>query len=188
MNSKHAASFVLFLLIGAMGYGTMVMKNKLNEMQEAESAAQQTHDMAMTSRQTEQSLAQKLTRETEGKREYLGAWKDYFAQINSEAKAVNLFNSRVKMGGFLALNKKASLVAIVNTKSSINNVVKATLTFEDDYKKTMEWFGSFETGIPATRVSDLKLSKGQSGDEIRLELGIDFPLMADSAVATLPAK
>ena len=38
MNNKHAASFVLFLLIGAMGYGTLVMKRKLNEMQEEESA------------------------------------------------------------------------------------------------------------------------------------------------------
>ena len=95
MNSKHAASFILFLLIGAMGYGTMVMKNKLNEMQEAESAAQQTYDMAMTSRQAEQGLAQKLTRETEGKRDYLAAWKDYFAQINSEAKAVNLMKRGV---------------------------------------------------------------------------------------------
>lgn len=180
MNSKHAASVILILLIVAMGYGTMVMKTKLNEMQEAESGAQQSYDMSMAGRQTEQSMLQKRKRETEGKREYYKEWLKYFEAVDTEAKSETQFNNRIKMGGLIALNRSAETIKNDDKDSSITNAVKATLTFEDDYKKAMEWLANFESGVPASRVSQLKIKKGESGDEIRMELEIDFPLLANA--------
>ena len=159
------------------------MKRKLNEMQEAESAAQQSYDIAMTSRQTEQAMLQKRKRETEGKREYYKEWKQYFEAVDTEAKSDTQFNNRIKLGGLIALNKASETVKLSDPDSSIASAVKATLTFEDDYKKAMEWLANFESGVPASRVADLKVEKGQSGDEIRMELEFEFPLMADAAAA-----
>ncbi len=180
MNSKHAACVFLGCIMALLGYGTMVMHRKLSDMREQESAAQSAFDLAQLGRQNEQSKLIKKKRETEGIREYLKAWQPYFEHTNSEVKAERLFAVRVKQGDLIALNKSTTPVKLEDKESSINSAIRAELVFEDDYRKALEWFSGLEGGVPASRVTSYRVTKGQRGDEIKMELSIDFPLLTSN--------
>ncbi len=186
MNSKHGACIVIGGLIGLMGYGTLVMKRKLTDMREQAAAAQTAFDNAFQGRQNEHTKLLKRQRETEGVREYLKAWEASFAAVDSGDKADRIFDTRVKQGGILALNKSSEPTA-VKKDSAIAQTVLASLVFEDDYKKSLEWLSAFEGEVPASRVSSCTITKGQRGDDIKMELSIEFPLLSATS-PELPSK
>lgn len=183
MNSKHAACFFLGCIMALLGYGTMVMHRKLSDMREQESAAKQSYDLAQLGRQNEQSKLLKKKRQTEGIREYLKTWLPHFEQTSTEVKAERLFAVRVKQGDLVALNKSTTPVKLEDKENTINSVLRAELIFEDDYRKALEWFSGLEGGVPASRVTNYVVSKGQRGDEIKMELTVDFPLLATNTPA-----
>ncbi len=182
MNNKHGACIIIGGLIGLMGYGTMVMNRKLSALEEQEMAAEAAYDTAFQLRQTEHGRLLKRQRETEGVREYLKSWEPYFARVDSGDKADRIFDTRVKQGGILALNKSSEATQ-VKKDSAISQTVRATLVFEDDYKKSLEWLSSFEGEVAASRVSSCVITKGQRGDDIKMELAFEFPLLVSSSPA-----
>jgi len=185
MNKKHGACIIIGGLIGLMGYGTMVMKRKLSDLEEQAAAGQAAFDTAFMLRQTEHGKLLKRQRETEGVREYLKTWEPFFARVDSGDKADRIFDTRVKQGGILALNKSSEATA-VKKDSAISQTVRASLVFEDDYKKSLDWLSAFESEVAASRVSSCVISKGQRGDDIKMELAIEFPLLLTSTT-TKPA-
>jgi len=185
MNNKHGACIILGGLIGLMGYGTLVMQRKLTDLEEQASAAQAAFDTAFLLRQTEHGRLLKRQRETEGPREYLKAWEPFFARVDSGDKADRIFDTRVKQGGIIALNKSSEATA-VKKESAISQTVLAALVFEDDYKKSLDWLSAFEGEVAASRVSSCVISKGQRGDDVKMELAFEFPLLTSSA-PPLPA-
>ena len=63
---------------------------------------------------------------------------------------------------------------------TIAKTLQARLVFEDDYIKTLNWLGNLEGSMPAIRVSSCRLSKGQSGNDIKMELTVDVPIVEDA--------
>ena len=62
-------------------------------------------------------------------------------------------------------------------KEAISKTLNAKLVFEDDYVKTLNWLADLDGSLPAIRVSNCKLSKGQSGNDIKMELSLDIPII-----------
>ena len=60
--------------------------------------------------------------------------------------------------------------------SAIQSRLNAQLVLEDDYVKVFNWLAKFEASVPAARVSSCKLSKGQSGNDLRMDLSLDLPI------------
>ena len=63
--------------------------------------------------------------------------------------------------------------------SAIQSRLNAQLVLEDDYVKVFNWLAKFEGSVPAARVSSCKLSKGQSGNDLRMDLSLDLPITND---------
>jgi hypothetical protein len=186
MNSKHGACIIIGGLIGLMGYGTLVMNRKLTDLEEQEMTAEAAYDTSFQLRQTEHGRLLKRQRETEGIRDYLKSWEPFFARVDSGDKADRIFDTRVKQGGILALNKSSEATQ-VKKDSVISQTVLATLVFEDDYKKSLEWMSSFEGEVAASRVASCVITKGQRGDDVKMELAFEFPLLSPISPA-LPSS
>lgn len=56
-------------------------------------------------------------------------------------------------------------------------LTRATLLFDDNYTKLMNWFGTMEKSKPTMRVGKLDLAKGSRGGDLRMELTLEVPLL-----------
>ncbi|MEC7863140.1 MAG: hypothetical protein VYC70_11005, partial [Verrucomicrobiota bacterium] len=88
-----------------------------------------------------------------------------------------LINFRIKQAGIITLSQVYETVDHVKG-GTIPKTLNAKLVFEDDYVKTLNWLANLEASLPAIRVSNCKLSKGQSGNDIKMELSIDIPIIS----------
>jgi len=52
---------------------------------------------------------------------------------------------------------------------------------EDDFIKTLNWLGEIESKLPTARVSSLDIARGQSGNDIHMNVVVDIPLAVPRA-------
>ena len=58
-------------------------------------------------------------------------------------------------------------------------MLNAQIVLEDDYVKVFNWLAKLESSVPSARVSSCKLTKGQSGNDLKMDLSIDLPIVKD---------
>lgn len=176
MNNKHLACTVLGMVIAAMAYGTMMFHNKLKVAKDDEAAAQGAYDSAVFARSAQQRSLVILEKNTKGSREYLSLWEPHLKQTRNAQFGEALINLRIKQGDIITLSQSFETVKF-NKGGTIPTTLQARLVFEDDYVKTLNWLANLEGTMPATRVSSLRLAKGQSGNDIKMETTIDIPIL-----------
>ena len=109
-------------------------------------------------------------------REYLSLWEPHLKQTRNPQFGEALINLRIKQGDIITLSQGFETVNF-NKGGTIPRTLQARLVFEDDYVKTLNWLATLEGTMPASRVSSLRLSKGQSGNDIKMEVTIDVPIL-----------
>jgi hypothetical protein len=175
MSNKHIACVVLSMLISLMAYGTLTMNTKLTaagkQSEDAATAALNAANM----RKGAQGELDKKTRETQGLRDYLEEWQPYLDQTKSETEAERMFTQKLKQGALTIFRQGFEPVSL-NKESTIPNALRARLIFEDDYHRILTWLGSLESTLPTCRVSSCRITKGQAGNDIKLELATEVPL------------
>lgn len=176
MNNKHLACTILGFLVAAMAYGTMMFHNKLKVAKDDEEAAQAAYDNAVFARSAQQRSQIVLEKNTKGVREYLSLWEPHLKQTRNPQFGEALINLRIKQGDIITLSQGFETVNF-NKGGTIPRTLQARLVFEDDYVKTLNWLANLEGTMPASRVSSLRLSKGQSGNDIKMEVTIDVPIL-----------
>ncbi len=176
MNNKHLACTVLGMLIAAIAYGTMTFHNKLKVAQDEEQTAQGAYDGAVFARSAQQRDLVVLEKNTKGVRDYLALWEPHLKQTRNPQFGEALINLRIKQGDILTLSQGFETVNF-NKGGTIPRTLQARLVFEDDYTKTLNWLANIEVSMPACRVSSCRLSKGQSGNDIKMEVTIDVPIL-----------
>ena len=55
-------------------------------------------------------------------------------------------------------------------------LVRATLVFDDNHSKLLNWIGKVEKIKPTMRIGRVALSKGSRSDDLRMELVLEIPL------------
>ena len=175
MNNKHLACTVLGMIIAAVAYCTLSMKNKLSTMNEEATAAEEKANSAAHGKMIEQAKLAKKSTSTKDTRDYLAEWEKWLESTEDAGSAERVMRFKLKQGDLVALSRSMSLV---NYKkgSAIPRLLRAKLDFEDDYRESLTWLGTLESSLPTSRTSQFRLSKGQSGDDIRMELSVDLPL------------
>jgi len=177
MNNKHLACIVLGLLLVLIFYGVMKMNDNLNtvrgDVRQKQSEAEQLR-IALT---TERNSVSILRRQSEDLREYLSVWEPHFAPLRTAQSSELNLNARIKEANLVSLSQRFE---VVNEKDdqAIQKKMRAHLKFEDDYARLMNWLGQMETQIPVMRVSNVKLTKGEAGNDLRMELVLDLPLIS----------
>ncbi len=63
-----------------------------------------------------------------------------------------------------------------NDIDALPALIRATLVFDDNHSKLLNWIGQLEKTKPTMRIGRLALSKGSRGDDVRMELVLEIPL------------
>ncbi|HAA87254.1 MAG: hypothetical protein VX646_07440 [Verrucomicrobiota bacterium] len=176
MNNKHFGCLALGLFILLMAHWTNASYKKLRSARDAEEMSRSAYDGAVFARSAEQRKMVILKRNTIDSREYLNQWEPYIKQAKNAQFGEALINLRIKQGGIITLSQVYETVDHVKG-GTIPETLNAKLVFEDDYVKTLNWLADLEGSLPAVRVSNCKLSKGQSGNDIKMELSLDIPII-----------
>lgn len=176
MNNKHIACGVVAILIVCLVQFTLWVQNSRTKMQNQASAAQQAEVAASTQLKRERAQLAELRNQSKNLIEFLGIWQPYFESINTAQSAEVNFTIRVKESNLVNLAQRFEQAGIKGN-SSVPTVMRAYLTFEDDYSKLLNWLGELETKMPTLRVSNVRLLKGTRANDLRMELILEHPLM-----------
>ena len=167
----------LGLFIILMGNWTNASYKKLRLARDAEEISRSAFDGAVFARSAEQRKMVILKNNTIGSRKYLNQWEPYVKQAKNAQYGEALINFRIKQAGIITLSQVYETVDH-DKGGTIPKTLNAKLVFEDDYVKTLNWLANLEGSLPAIRVSNCKLSKGQSGNDIKMQLSIDIPIIS----------
>lgn len=181
MNAKHLASLVVVILTVIFVQVVLQVRKNLTAMQAEVQKARGAAEGIELQLRTEKSVLAQLEKNSSALIAYLKEWEPQLKGIETpEAGELNVA-SRVKKSGIMSL---AQRFEAVSTKTpNIPRLLRANLTVEDDYVRTMNWLGDMEEAFPASRISSLKIERGQSGNDIRADVVLDLPLLRTEAAA-----
>jgi len=187
MNSKHLASVLLFVVVCLLFQGTMLLKQRWVTAMEATRDAADRHKTAMD----EQAEAQKVLTEartaTAARRKYLEMWRQKLEQGGTEASAKNEFSRMLKRFPTLVQFLTQTSAPVENKDMTyVNRRISSNVKLEGDAEKTVQLLASIERELPTSRIASLELRKGQRGNDVELDLAVEFPLLA--APPATPAK
>ncbi len=182
MNRKHFAVIVVGLLALLMLQGVVEVRKRLvalqNEVADAQALAGGTELLLGT----ERAAMRGIEETSAAMREFLDAWVGPLSQVDTPEGGELNVASRVKEAGLVTLAQRFEVAANAGN-DAIPRVLRAHLTFEDDFAKTLNWLGQVEETMPSSRVTDLKIVRGENGNDIRLNLVLDVPLLAKEVTA-----
>lgn len=175
MSKKHMACVVVFLVIICMAQGTLWMSNRSSKM---ESDARKAEQKATTS--NNQLLMEKkqlgdLQKNSKGLIDYLNLWEPYFSAVDSPQNAELKFSLKIKEDNLVSLSQRYE---VANQKNqSLPKLMRAQLTFEDNYVRLLNWIGRVEAELPTMRINSLRLSKGTVSDDLKVDMTMEQPII-----------
>ncbi len=182
MNNKHLACVIIGLLIFFQLYAVVMINGKAEDMKQQADLAQ----AAAESAQQQVNVAtvalngQKVS--TDALRKYLKEWLPYVTQAANEERGQVLLDQIIAQGAMQSVSEKFS--APPNADNAfIPKILRAELLFEEGYHKSLQWLGELERSLPAARVTRCTLGKGSTGDDVKLTMTVDLPLVAAEAPA-----
>ncbi len=175
MNSKHLSLLVVGLAILGLFQLTFWMKDTLAEMQKEEATARSSAEGAASQVLQERNNLSQLRLSSHDLIVFLNAWEPYFANLNTPESSELNISMRIKEEGLVTLAQRYELVPNKGD-ANIPRLMRANLVIEDDYASTLNWLGRMESNLPILRTSNLRMTKGQSGNDVKLEVVLEVPL------------
>lgn len=175
MNNKHLAAVLVGLMSIVFLQGIVEFRKRLAKVQTELAEADTTAAGVELQLNTEKSLFTSTQNRSKPTLEYLEAWMETLTGLNTQEAAEFRIASRVKDADLVTLSQRFEIVDYEN--ATVQRVVRANFTFEDDFAKTLNWLGKIEDEIPAIRVTNLKIVRGEGANDIRAQLTLDLPLV-----------
>ncbi|MEM7600403.1 MAG: hypothetical protein AAF357_03185 [Verrucomicrobiota bacterium] len=180
MNERQIACAILVLVVVGLAYGA---NKSYTGMVAAKQAAEESRAKALEASNAANVAKRALVdlkESTEDLRAFKDAWEPYVTAVRSpqatEQKVIDL----IKSSDVFAVSQRFELLSQKNDPL-IKQRLRAHVTIEDDYAKALNWMGALERELPVTRVNNCQVSRGDSGNDIRLRLVLDFPIVSTSA-------
>jgi hypothetical protein len=187
MNSKHLACVLLFAVVCALFQGTMMLNKRWLTAMEATRDAADRHSVARKDQEKTQSDLTKARSDTAKHRKYLEMWRQEFEQNGSDISAKNEFARMLKRFPTLVQFVTNTSAPVENKDMTyVNRRISSTVKLEGDAEKAIQLLASIERELPTSRISMVEIRKGQRGNDVELDLAVEFPLLA--APAADPAK
>jgi hypothetical protein len=122
-----------------------------------------------TQLKAEQELLDDRRRESRELLEFVSQWKPYFAVMTEKVREAKMLNLS---------QRYEEIPHKINNKNneSLPVLLRASLLFDDNFSKLLNWFGQMEKIRPTMRVGKIDLSKGSRGNDLRMELVLEVPL------------
>lgn len=174
MNRKHLAAIIVTLFIVVLFQLTMTIRASLAKVREQLLAAEASANAASALLVGEQVGLKAMQDNSADMLEFLNRWGDAMSIFDTPDSGELAIAARVKQASLVTLSQRFEVVK--NENESIPTAIRAHLTFEDDYTKLLNWIGSIETEFPSSRLTSLRIIRGESGNDIRTTMVLDIPL------------
>ncbi len=182
MNRKHLAVIIVALIAVLFLQGVLEIRKRLVAIQDQVAEAQAAASGTELLLNTERAAMRNIESNSAAMLDYLDAWAPPLGEVNTPESGELTVSARVKEADLVTLAQRFEVTANVEN-DAIPKLVRAHLTFEDDYARTMNWLGNIEQSLPSSRVTDLRIARGESGNDVRLTVVLDVPLLAKEAPA-----
>jgi hypothetical protein len=170
---------VLVLVISGFVYGTHKAYYKYTEVKLAASDAEAKAVSAENVVAAAQRGLTQLKGSTNDLREFAKAWDPYVSAVESPQVTEQRIIDTIKDAGVFALSQRFELLER-NDATLIKRRLRAHITIEDEYSKALNWMAGVEEAVPIGRVISCRVQRGDAGNDIRLELIIDVPIIAEA--------
>jgi len=179
MKERQIACVLLVLVIAGFIYGTQRSYQELVKVRKAATKARGEAVAAETSATAARRSLDKLKQTTGELREFAKAWSPYVESVRSPQATEQRIIDLIKESEVFAASQRFELL---DQKKAplITRRLRAHITIEDDYGKTLNWMAKIENAIPVCRVASCRLQRGESGNDVRVELILDFPIIEES--------
>lgn len=177
MNAKHLACAVVFLLIVCMAQGSIWMNKRMVQVQKSAMAARTKLNNSEVELQRSRFQLNELATSSKPLVEYLKLWQPYFDDVASPQGAELKISLRIKESDLVNLSQRFEVVPY-KLNRSVAHVMRAQVTFDDDYARLLNWLGKLEADLPTMRIASLQLSKGTGPTDLKMELTLEQPLLS----------
>ncbi|HWB06406.1 MAG TPA: hypothetical protein VG796_25505 [Verrucomicrobiales bacterium] len=179
MNAKHLASLLLFIVVLLLFQLTIMLNKRWTTAMEATRDAEDRHGAARKEQTDTSNALEKVRRETAARRKYLEMWRQKFEQSGTEISAKNEFTRMLKRFPTLVQFVTNTSGAVENKDMGfVNRRITSSVKLEGDAEKTIQLLASIERELSTSRISMLEIRKGQRGNDVELDLAVEFPLLA----------
>lgn len=175
MNSKHLAAIIVALMGVLFVQVYLQARNRLTKSQvELKSARSATRALELNLR-NERTTLELLKNNSATMLAFLDGWTGALGVIDNPEAGEITISTRVKQAGLITLAQRFEV--ITRKGDTIPSVVRAHLVFEGDYAKSLNWLGKIEAELPSSRVTNLRIVRGETGNDIRMNLVLDLPVL-----------
>jgi hypothetical protein len=177
MSKKHLACVVIIMLIVILVQLTLSMNSRMVKMQgEANKAKTLAADTSLRL-SIERAQFAELEKSSKSLIEYLNVWQPYFHTVNSAQSAELKISLRIKEDNLVSLSQRYETIPNPGNEY-LPSIMRANLVFEDDYVRLLNWLGQVESQLPTMRVGNVRLTRGTGGNDLKMELSLEQPLVA----------
>ncbi len=152
-------------------------KSRATEVEEESTRAEE--KALETQLGVEKELLADLQRQSAELLKFVAKWKPYFALMSEQQSAETAISMVVREQAMNTLSQRYEHVPHTIGNSDIDALpalVRATLVFDDNHSKLLNWIGKVEKIKPTMRIGRVALSKGSRSDDLRMELVLEIPL------------
>ena len=176
MSNHKLACCILIGFIVAMFYGTQKMRTRAVSAREAAEETKNQAEMAEQQRRVAEIKLKTIDSKTTELRSVYHEWLPHFEAVQDPQAGEQRISELVREGDIFLLSQKYEEREL-DTDELISHAIVAILVIEDDYTKTMNWLGTLEEKIPACRISNCKITRGDRGNNIHVELTVHVPVL-----------
>lgn len=179
MNPKQIGCVILLAGILLFVQWGLSMSNSAKVIDEQTAAAKKEEETLRTQLKVETSTLADLTQQSRELLDFVQKWEPYFAVIEEQHAAETGISMKVREANMLNLSQNYQQVPHkINNKEnpSLPILVRASLVFDDNFSKLLNWIGMMEKIKPTMRIGRLSLSKGSRGEDLRMEVTLEIPL------------
>lgn len=175
MNNKQIACVIVLIMLLGLLQVTSWMNSRMVKMQGEAASASRAADMASIQLMGEQRQLEELKKSSKNLIDFLNTWQPYFAQTDSSQNAELRISLRIKQDNLVSLSQRYEVASVKNNKS-LPYVMRAHLSFEDNYARLLNWFGAIETELPTLRISSLRIAPGTGESDLKIDAILEQPI------------
>jgi len=175
MNKKQLACVVVLVVILGLVQGTMWMNKRLDKMRKDAAQAEQKVTNSTTQLMLERRQLEDLRTNSKELIDYLNLWQPYFAAIDSPQNAELKISLKIKEDELVSLSQRYDVVTQKN--ATLPRLMRAQVTFEDDYARLFNWIGRMEAELPTMRISGIRMGPGTNPGDLKVSLTMEQPIL-----------
>jgi hypothetical protein len=182
MNPKQLGVVLVLAGILACVQLGMMFQNKARGLDVEVEKAKSEEGSLQSALTAEKDLLADLQRQSDELLKFVGKWLPYFGLLEEKQSVETSISMKVREEAMLTLSQRYQEVPHKISNKDIDSLpvlIRASLLFDDKYDKLLDWFGFMEQDKPTMRVGKISLSKGSRGEDLRMELVLEVPLLKE---------